>query len=513
MRGYVFTHYALRIAAGVACGVLYAGLAAASQTLSEAPGAAGPGSRVEGQPLPPVLTLTDAVTEALAKNERLVNQSDGIAQADLGLRLARNTFRPKITPNIFGSFGRNDGSGQTYRVDVSQKLVTGTELRLSTGTASAQIPGGIGDPSDLLFYNADTTLTLSQPLLRGFGRTVSRRGLTAAELRREDADRQQSLAEQQVAVDVASAYYRVVSQQTFVEVARQSLLRARRLRDASEAKLDAGLVSQLDVLRSQQLVSQSEMQFFDAQSAVEDARDQLTFLLGRAETTPFQVSAQVPRTGTDPIDVPTATSIALANRLDLKSRRASAEDAENQIRFSRNQLLPQVDVNFAFTRRETAPSFRDSFGLDDYKFATFFTISSPVDRTAQQVEFQQAVMDRERRRRETQTLERQIADSVKQIVRERDRLLRSVVAAETSVDISKREVEVAQLRYETGLSNNLDVVTAEASLLQSEGRRIQALADSAVAELRLRAVLGIFNPRTDIAGSTPMPVPASNLAK
>ena len=68
---------------------------------------------------------------------------------------------------------------------------------------------------------------------------------------------------------------------------RQSLDRARRLRDASEAKLDAGLVSQLDVLRSQQLVAQAEMQLFDAQSAVEDARDQLTFLMGRETTDPF----------------------------------------------------------------------------------------------------------------------------------------------------------------------------------------------------------------------------------
>ena len=59
------------------------------------------------------------------------------------------------------------------------------------------------------------------------------------------------------------------------------------------------------------------------------------------------------------------------------------------------------------------------------------------------------MIDRERRRRETQTLERQIADNVKQIVRERDRLIRSVVAAENSVDLSRREVEVAQLRYET----------------------------------------------------------------
>jgi len=460
---------------------------------------------------PPALSLAAAVNEALVKNERIVNQSDAIAQADLGLRLARNTFRPKVTPNIFGSLGRDDISSQTYRVDVSQKLVTGTELRASVGTMSQIIPSAL--EGDVLFYNADTTFTVSQPLLRGFGRGVTRRGLTAAEMRREDTDRQQRLSEQQVAVDVAAAYYRVVSQQAFVDVARQSLVRARRLRDASEAKLDAGLVSQLDVLRSQQLVSQAEMQFFDSQSAVEDARDQLTFLMGRDRTEPFTVEAIVPRPSLDPIDVTSATAIALANRLDLKSRIAASDDAENQIRFSRNQLLPQVDVNFAFTRRETAPGFKESFGLDGYKFATFFTIAMPVDRTTQQVEYQSAMIDRERRRREAETLERQIADNVKQIVRERERLIRNVAAAENSVDLSRREVEVAQMRYENGLSNNLDVVTAEAGLLQAESRRIQALADSAVAGLRLRAVLGVFNPRSDMSGSTNVLSIASNLAK
>jgi len=463
---------------------------------------------------PATLTLEQAVGEALARNERLVNQTDSITQADLGLRLARNTFRPKVTPNIFGSFGRTDVSSQTYRIDVSQKLVTGTELRLAAGTVSAQIPGQPGtSEGDLLFYNADTTLTLTQPLLRGFGRTVARRSLTSAELRREDADRQQSMAEQQVAVEVAAAYYRVVSQQAFVDVARQSLERARRLRDASEAKLDAGLVSQLDVLRSQQLVAQAEIQFFDSQAAVEEARDRLAFLMGRTTSERFEVAADIPRPSSDPIDVAQATTVALGNRLDLQSRMASRDDAENQIRFTRNQLLPQVDVNLALTRRETAPSFRTSFGMDGYQFATFFTIAMPVDRTAQQVDYQSAVLDRDRRRREVATLERQIADDVKQAIRERDRLLRGVLSAETSVEIGRREVEVAQLRYQTGLSNNLDVVTAESGLLAAEGRRIQALADSAVARLRLRALLGVFNPRTDIAASTGLAVLASNQAQ
>lgn len=461
--------------------------------------AAGPAA---AQTAPP-LTLAQAVNEALSKNERLLNQADATTQADLGLRLARNTFKPKVTPNIFGSFGRTDISSQVYRVDLSQKLTTGTDLRLSVGTASSQIPSQsrLSD-DDVLFYNADTTLSLTQPLLRGFGASVARRSLTSTELRRVDAGRQQSMAEQQVAIDVAGAYYRLVAQQTFVDVARQSIARARRLRDASEAKLDAGLVSQLDVLRSQQLVAQAEIQFFDTQAGVEEARDRLANLMGRTAAEAFEVRGDIPRPPTEPVDVAQATTVALGNRLDLRSRIASRDDAENQIRYTKNQLLPQVDVNLALTRRETADSFKQSFALDGYQFATFFTIAMPVDRTAQQVDYQSALLDRDRRRREVTTLERQIVDDVRQALRERDRLLRGVVSAETSVEIGRREVEVAQMRYQTGLSNNLDVVTAESGLLAAESRRIQALADSAIARLRLRALLGVLDPRTDMTDST-----------
>ena len=448
---------------------------------------------------PPVLTLSEAVNEALLKNDRMLNQRDATEQSALGVRLARNEFQPKVTPNILGSFGQTDINSQNYRVDVAQKLTSGTEIRMGLGTSTSQIPlapGVVG--SDIHFYNADTTLTLSQPLLRGLGPAVARRALTGAELRRADADRQQTTAEQQLAVEVAAAYYRVVAQQAFVDVARQSLERARGLRDGSEAKLDAGLVSQLDVLRAQQLVSQSEIQFFDAQSAVEDARDRLTFLMRRERTDPFAVETEIPRPDQTPIDVNDAIAAAIENRLDLKGLIASSTDADHQVSFARNQLLPQVDVNFAWTRRETSDTFARSFGLDRFQFATFFTISMPVDRTPQLVGYQNALIDRDRRKREIATLQRQIADDVKHAIRERDRLLRSLVAAETSVEIGRKEVEVARLRYERGLSNNLDVVTAESNLLGAESRRIAALADSVVARLSLRAMLGILAPRKDI---------------
>jgi outer membrane protein TolC len=454
----------------------------------------------QGQSPPPArLTLAQAVEDALVRNDRMIAQGDNAEQATLGVRLAQNTFQPKLVPNVLGSFGQSDVSNQTYRLDLAQKLTTGTELRAGVGTTSAQIPGASGIPgqSDIRFYNTDTTFTVSQPLLRGFGPTVTRRSLASAEERERDARRQRTLAEQQVAVEVASAYYRVVAQRTLVGVAQKSLDRARRLRDQAEAKLDAGLVSQLDVFRAQQLVAQAEIQLFDAQSTSEDANDALAFLMGRESGVVFDVEAEIPR-AVEPVGMDEAIATALGRRLDLQSANAAAAEADRSTAYARNQLLPQVDVNLAMTRRQTADSFTNSFGLDRFQAVTFLSISMPVDRTPGLIEYQNSLIDRDRRRREIQTLERRIRDDVKRAVRERDRVMRNLAAAETSVEIGQKEVEVAQFRYERGLSNNLDVVTAEAGLLAAEARRISALADAATSRLGLRAVLGILDPRKDI---------------
>lgn len=448
-----------------------------------------------GQSAPP-LTLAAAVQEALASNPRSQNQRDAGTQADLGVRLARNTFSPKIVPNIAGSFGQTNIANQTYRVDVSQKFVTGTQLRASVGTTSAQVPGleGIG-PRE--FYDADTTFTLGQPLLRGFGTATTRRWLTSAEFRQEDARREQTLLEQQLTVETAAAYYRLVAQRGFVDVARKSFERASKLRDASEAKLAAGLVSQLDVLRAEQLVSQAETQVFDAESAVEDAADSLALMMGRGEPV-GAVDAIMPMPSTEVVAVDAAVALALDNRLEVKTLAARVVDSQRQVSFTRNQLLPQVDVNLALTRRLTSDTFGGSFGMDGFRLATFFTIATPIDRTPQLIDHANAQIDRDRQQRDVARLRLEVADQVKRALRERNRLLRAVATAEAAIEISRQEVEVAQLRYERGLSNNLDVVTAEGNLLAAESRHIQALADLALSRLTLRATLGILDPWRDL---------------
>jgi outer membrane protein len=445
------------------------------------------------------LSFAQALAEALQRNDRLANEQDNMARANLGLKLARSTFHPKVVPNIYGSFRETDISDQTYRMDVLQRLTTGTDLRLSVGTTSAQ--NQLGN-----YYNADTTLQLSQPLLRGFGRAVARRELTSAEARVAEAGRQRQLAEQQVLLELAAAYYRLVAQSRLVEVSEKGLERAQRLVEASTAKMEVGRVSQLDVYRARQLAAQAEAQLLDAHGAAEDARERLRFLMGRGPEFDFEVDQEVPRE-IESLDPEAAVAVALERRLELATARAALSEAERAAAFSRNQMLPQVDVNLALTRREAVDSFAASFGLDHYRFVTFFAISLPADRKSQVLELQNSLLESSRAAREMETLRRRIGDETRRALRQQQRLLKSLELADTSVELAEQEVEVAHLRFSRGLSNNLDVVTAETNLLQAQSRRVSVLADLAVARLMLHATLGVLDPKA-MAASQPSPAPA-----
>jgi len=461
------------------------GAAVLAQVTAQEATSPAPGAPDEAK----LLTLADAIDDALVRNDRLINAHETVTQAELSVRLERSAFRPKFTPNILGSFGQTDVTNQTYRVDVSEKLVTGTELRATVGTMTESDQLGT-------YYNTDTTITLSQPLLRGFGKSVTRRPLSSAEVRLADAGRARVLAEQQVAVDVATAYYRIVGQKEMVQVAQKTVERSRSLLDASTAKLEVGKVSQLDVFRARQLVAQAEAQYLDSQGAVDDAMDQLRVLLRRGPDYDFQVVSEIPVT-TETIEPERAIETALATRLELSTATEALAEAERAADYDRNQLLPQFDLNLALTRRQVAQSFRSSFGLNKFDPALFFAVSMPVDRTAQTIGYHSSLIERDRRRRDIETLRRQIVEQVRRSVRQQTRLAKGLEVANASVEFAEKEVEVATLRYQRGLSNNLDVVNAEEALLGARSRRISLLADMAVARLSLRAALGTLDPRHD----------------
>lgn len=444
-------------------------------------------SAAVAQEVPPVLTLADAVALALQNNTRIQEAAAGVEEARLAQSAAGAAFRPQFVPHVLGALGADSLSNQSYGLNVLQRFRSGTELHASTSTASARNQLGT-------FYYSETTVAVTQPLFNG-GTNMFSANERAAQRASQAALESRESVERQVAVDVAAAYYAIVAQQRVVIVAEHSLRRARHLLAASEAKLGIGKVSQLDVLRARQLARQAEGQLLDARAAAEDAEDQLRLLTGHLSGR-FVVEPRIPDVF-EHREAPYATGDVLARRQDIARARAAIAEAERAAQLARRPFLPRVDLKLALTRRETADSFRSSFGFDGFRVVPFVGLSAPMERTGPEAGREVARLEVERRRRELRVLESRVEVEVRRAVRQQQRSLRALDDARAAVEFATSQMEVARVRFERGLSNNLELVSAETDLLVAESRRITAAAAAAVARLHLKMTLGTLDPRND----------------
>ena len=95
----------------------------------------------------------------------------------------------------------------------------------------------------------------------------------------------------------------------------------------------------------------------------------------------------------------------------------------------------------------------------------------PVDRTPQIIDYQNALIDRDRRNRDLEMLRKRISADVKRSLRETARMTERLRVAERKCPDQPPEVEVAQFRTTAGCPTTLMLVSAEGGLLRSENRR------------------------------------------
>jgi outer membrane protein TolC len=160
------------------------------------------------------------------------------------------------------------------------------------------------------------------------------------------------------------------------------------------------------------------------------------------------------------------------------------------------QLRPQLDIGVALTRQAIGDTLRASLGGDGFRIATLGTISAPFDRTAERARFQTAQIEQTRRAREAETIRVGASLAIRRSIRDHERATKALALAEATAELSRQEAEVARVRHDRGLSNNLDLVNAEAGLLEANGKKLAALADLALSRLVLAAALGTLDPRS-----------------
>jgi outer membrane protein len=287
------------------------------------------------------------------------------------------------------------------------------------------------------------------------------------------------LANQQVAFAVASAYYKLLTQQERLEAAQQTLKTAQTTQDAAEAQLLNGRSTLPDVLNARAETSQA---VFDRESADGDekiSRVTLTEAVG-VEPSPDIIidgekTAPLPDALTMPIDALIAR--AMADRPDLMAQVAEIRAADDAIRSAKSEYLPKIVLSANAAQTSIWPTV-------DY--GELGNASQPTWSAAVAVEWR--LFDGGARKNEVAAAKSQKRAAQDELREKRDQTTREVWTAYIGfrTALRKQQAAVALLdsanssysasleAYKFGVKNLIDVVTAERQLAQARYSSVSA---------------------------------------
>lgn len=427
------------------------------------------------------VSLARAVGQALKQNYTMLSAADTVQSSRINYSAARAQFYPQFIP----SYQRASGES-SFGLEATQRLPW-TGGTVSASALLRTLPG-----TDLaVTRSTGMQFVLRQPLLRGFGPNAAHYALRNSRRAQESQERSFELGRQRLAVDVARSFYQIIQQRQLLAVSRQSLKRSETLLKASQARLQVGLVSKLDVFRAELQASQAQDAMVRSQAALETALEQFRVLLGTSPTEPLEpeVVALDANLSDDAQPLEALLDRAIARRLELQEGRDQVKDAERSASLARQNLLPQIDMNLGFTQGGFGTTFANAFNVDR-RVNVFFSASYPVERSTERASKAVAEIEVAARARSVRQQELQIEGEVRAALRELERIRKSVDLQKKGVEVAEQQRRLATLRYQRGLASNFDVVDAEGSLVLARSALVNLLTSYQVARIELMRVTG-----------------------
>ena len=431
--------------------------------------------------LSPVLSLDDAIRLALTQNLKLQNTRERLTSANISLESERSDFQVKIRPQVSGLFRRDETVEQNYGIQISKRLSKGGKLRWTTRT---WIDESLDEP-----YQTDITFAYTQPLLQGRGELSTTQSLVNAERNIQTQQRSLTLAQQQLMVSVASAYYGILRDQMLVEVNERALERAKLLLQAAEAKLKIGMASKMDVFRAELQVLTAENGAVDALESLENTKQQFNLLLGVDLERNFTLSSALVY---EPIELNKELLIqhAKENRLEILEAQEKVYDVERKLKIAKQDLYPPLDISIEYTLSGEGDNFDDSLKIQDRSWGIRLDTSFDLDFASERSTYQQAQLSLNGAIRSLQSAQQDVMLDVLQAITSVQQAQARVQLQKQSVFQAEKQLELSELRYKKGLSDNLDVIDAEEALINANTRYYSVIVQYLIAKMRLKKVTG-----------------------
>jgi outer membrane protein len=357
------------------------------------------------------------------------------------------------------------------------------------GNLTRQKQAALGGRSIFLQTTYGPSASLTWLLLDFGGRSAdveeARRALFAA-------DYEHNASIQNVALQVAQAFYQYLEAKALKTAAEASLKAARESLSAAEERHRAGVATIADVLQARTAFSQTELALQSVEGQIQTLRGSLATAMG--------VSANIPvEAGELPTDlnveavaetVDQLIERAEAQRPDLAAARLTALKAESHVRSVRAEGLPSLfalgTVNRVYYYNSLAVPYADTYsGVILFRIPLFTGWKNTYDVV-------KAREDAETSWAQVETLTDQV---ILQVWTSYYNLKTAAQQVKTARDLyasAQQSEEVALGRYKAGVGSILDLLAAQTAFANARAQEIQARANWLLAMAQLAHDTGML---------------------
>ncbi len=509
-------------------------------------GVGGPGSPLLNADTVNTNPTTPTVTDLTSLNATTQTQQS-LSEVSTGFQYAPGPNIPLFDPQLIGDAGylrRSDTvtlSSTTTTATPSATITTpapldyvAANLAYLEGFSSGLQLEAIGNNASAVEYGSNrqldpfstpsTSVTLTQPLLRGFGRAVNLRYLRIA---RTDQKISRLLFEQQVLETIygtSRLYFDLVSLGENVLVKQESLRAATKLREDDEQQETLGTLAPIELTRARALESSSRFDLIQAQGLYKQQevilRNQLLRTASPVFTAAFDEIVPTDKivvpAALEPLDVPTLVQQGLARRPDLAQAELQVENGRVSANASRNAALPQVNLYANAQTRGASEQPYEQLGsagtglatnpqnlaLGGLKVSTIYQAGVQVTLPLRnRVAASDAARDTLQLRQvqvRTEKLAAQIREDVETAVVALQTAQAAYEAASQSRDYQAQLLDAERDKLSVGQSTDLAVLQNEAYLAQAKSTEIAARSNWMKARIELDHALGDLLDRNHI---------------
>ena len=466
------------------------------------------------------LSIDEAVKLGLEQNLGIQIQRLDPQISDIGIAQAKSFWTPQLSSN-FSRQSQSQAStnslagGQTVdngtfasQVSVNQQLRWGGFYSANWNSARFTSTSLIQNFRPLLSSNIVGQFT--QPLLRNFSIDQIRQQVQNSQKLRDLSDIQLGAIITQTSRGVRNAYWDLSYAIDNLKAQQESLKLAQQSLSDNRKRVEIGTLAPIDIVQAQAEVASNEERVILAEAAIKRAQDNLrTIILDPATpdfwTTAFQPTDAAPFQDMG-IDMDRAVRNALDKRSDLRAAKNSLERSDVDIRYLRNQILPDVNAQATYITRGIGgtqlspvdfsalaaglPLSRDvvssrGFGtvLGDVFQSAYpdwtvgVQISYPLGTNTAQTNLARAKLQYQQAQTQLKNLEMQVAAQVREFARQVQTNQKRVLSAKASRELQERKLEAEEKKLAAGMSQSFFVFQAQRDLSFARTAEIQAIAD------------------------------------